>query len=121
MATVRYLVTDVDAAIAFYAALGFELSDRWGPPFAVMKLGDLALWVSGPGTSASKALPDGSVPHPGGWNRFVIEVSDIEAAVAALTAKGGRFRSEPIQGPGGRQAVCEDPSGNPVELFEAKK
>jgi catechol 2,3-dioxygenase-like lactoylglutathione lyase family enzyme len=121
VATIRYLVTDVDAAIAFYSGLGFVLADRWGPPFAVMKLGDLTLWVSGPGTSASKALPDGSQPHPGGWNRFVVEVSDIEAAVTALTAKGGRFRSEPIQGPGGRQVVCEDPSGNPIELFEARR
>jgi len=121
VATVRYLVTDVDAAIAFYSTLGFVLADRWGPPFAVMKLGDLTLWVSGPGTSASKPLPDGSKPHPGGWNRFVVQVSDIDASIANLAAKGGRFRSEPIQGPGGRQMVCEDPSGNPVELFEARK
>ena len=120
MATIRYLVTDVDAAIAFYSALGFELANRWGPPFAVMNLDDLTLWISGPGTSASKTLPDGSQPHPGGWNRFVIAVPDIEAAVASLTAKGGRFRSAPIQGPGGRQVVCEDPSGNPIELFEAR-
>lgn len=121
MATVRYLVKDVDAAIGFYSALGFELADRWGPPFAVMKLGDLTLWVSGPGTSASKALPDGSQPQSGGWNRFVIEVPSIDSAVSALSAKGGRFRSAPIQGPGGRQVLCEDPSGNPIELFEAKK
>ncbi len=121
MATVRYLVTDVDAAIAFYTALGFVLADRWGPPFAAMKLGDLTLWVSGPGTSASKALPDGSLPKPGGWNRFVVEVPNIDTAVSELAAKGGRFRSEPIQGPGGRQGLCEDPSGNPIELFEAKQ
>ena len=121
MATVRYLVNDVDAAITFYSALGFALADRWGPPFAVMKLGDLTLWVSGPGTSASKALPDGSLPKPGGWNRFVVEVPNIDAAVSELTAKGGRFRSMPIQGPGGRQVLCEDPSGNPIELFEATK
>ena len=121
MATVRYLVRDVDAAVAFYLALGFVLADRWGPPFAVMKQGDLTLWVSGPGTSASKTLPDGSQPQPGGWNRFVIEVPDIDAAVRDLSAKGGRFRSEPIKGPGGRQVLCEDPSGNPIELFEAKK
>jgi catechol 2,3-dioxygenase-like lactoylglutathione lyase family enzyme len=121
VATVRYLVTDVDAAISFYSALGFVLADRWGPPFAVMKLGDLTLWVSGPGTSASKTLPDGSQPVPGGWNRFVVEVADIGAAVRELGVKGGRFRSEPIEGPGGRQVVCEDPSGNPIELFEARK
>jgi predicted enzyme related to lactoylglutathione lyase len=121
MATLRYLVKDVDAAIPFYEALGFVLTDRWGPPFAVMKLGDLTLWVSGPGTSAAKALPDGSVPSPGGWNRFVVEVEDIEVSVRAISAKGGRFRSNPIEGPGGRQVLCEDPSGNPIELFEARK
>ena len=120
MATVRYLVTDVDAAISFYSALGFELADRWGPPFAAMTRGDLTLWISGPGTSASRPLPDGSQPRPGGWNRFVVEVTDIDSAVGELRAKGGRFRSEPIQGPGGRQVVCEDPSGNPIELFEAR-
>jgi predicted enzyme related to lactoylglutathione lyase len=121
MATVRYLVTDVDAAIAFYSAIGFVLADRRGPPFAVMKLGDLTLWVSGPASSAAKALPDGSQPRPGGWNRFVIEVQDIDAAVRDLAGKGGRFRSDPIEGPGGRQVVCEDPSGNPIELFQARK
>jgi predicted enzyme related to lactoylglutathione lyase len=121
VATLRYLVDDVDAAVAFYEALGFEMADRWGPPFAVMTLGDLTLWVSGPGTSASKALPDGSTPRPGGWNRFVIEVEDIEASMRGIAAQGGRFRSDPIQGPGGRQVVCEDPSGNPVELFEPKR
>lgn len=121
VATVRYLVKDVDASIAFYSELGFVLTDRWGPPFAVMKLGDLTLWISGPGTSASKALADGSQPEPGGWNRFVVEVHNIDTAVSELSAKGGRFRSEPIQGPGGRQVLCEDPSGNPIELFEAKK
>ena len=121
MAIVRYLVNDVDASIAFYSALGFVLADRWGPPFAVMKLDDLTLWISGPGTSAAKVLPNGSEPRPGGWNRFVIEVPNIDAAVNELAAKGGRFRSEPIQGPGGRQVLCEDPSGNPIELFEARK
>jgi predicted enzyme related to lactoylglutathione lyase len=121
MATLRYLVKDVDAAIAFYEVLGFVLTDRWGPPFAVMTLSDLTLWVSGPGTSASKPLPDGSAPCPGGWNRFVIGVENIEASMTEIAAKGGRFRSDPIQGPGGRQVLCEDPSGNPVELFEATK
>jgi predicted enzyme related to lactoylglutathione lyase len=121
VATVRYLVKDVDASIAFYSAVGFTLADRRGPPFAIMQLGDLTLWVSGPGTSASRPLADGSQPLPGGWNRFVIEVPDIEAAVRALSAKGGRFRSDPISGPGGRQVLCDDPSGNPIELFEARK
>lgn len=120
MATVRYLVDDVDTSILFYTALGFTLADRWGPPFAVMTLGDLKLWLSGPGTSAAKTLSDGSRPMPGGWNRFVVEVPDVEAAMAALAAQGGRFRSTPIEGPGGRQVLCEDPSGNPIELFEAR-
>lgn len=120
MATIRYLVTDVDASIAFYTSLGFELVNRWGPPFAMMKLGDLTLWVSGPESSAGRPLPDGSTPRPGGWNRFVIEVPDIEAAMRDLKAKGGRFRSEPISGPGGKQVLCEDPSGNPIELFQPK-
>lgn len=121
MAVVRYLVTDVDAAIAFYAVLGFELANRMGPPFAIARKGDLDLWISGPGASASRTLPDGSQPVPGGWNRFVIEVPDIDAAVRDLKAKGGRFRSDPIKGPGGRQVLCEDPSGNPIELFEPAK
>ena len=108
-------------AFARAGPLGFTLEDRWGPPFADMKLGDLTLWVSGPGTSASKPLADGSTPRPGGWNRIVIEVADIDAAVEQLAAKGGRFRSEPIRGPGGRQVLCDDPSGNPIELFEARK
>lgn len=118
MAIVRYLVQDVDAALAFYAALGFELADRWGPPFAIVRKGDLDLWISGPGTSASKALSDGSQPQPGGWNRFVVQVPDLDAAMSDVKSKGGRFRSEPIRGPGGRQVLCEDPSGNPIELFE---
>lgn len=120
MATVRYLVADVDTSIAFYAALGFELADRWGPPFAAMKLGDLNLWLSGPGSSAARTLPDGSVPGPGGWNRLVIEIADIEAAAENLKSQGARFRSEPIAGPGGWQVICEDPSGNPIELFCAR-
>ena len=120
MATVRYLVKDVDASLPFYAALGFSVKERWGPPFAMLALGDLTLWLSGPGTSASKPLADGSVPISGGWNRLVIEVTDIQASVQALRSTGARFRSEPIQGPGGQQVLVEDPSGNPIELFQAK-
>ena len=120
MATVRYLVDDVDAALPFYRALGFRLAERWGPPFAIVKRKGLSLWLSGPGTSAAKKLKDGSMPRPGGWNRLVIEVGDLDAMVAALEATGMRFRSRPIKGPGGRQALVEDSSGNPVELFEAK-
>ena len=120
MATVRYLVRDVDAALPFYEALGFSITERWGPPFVMLAREDLTVWLSGPGTSASRPLPDGSVPHPGGWNRLVIEVTDLQGSMAALRDAGARFRSEPIQGPGGKQVLVEDPSGNPIELFEAK-
>lgn len=119
MATVRYLVHDVDAALAFYEALGFALTERWGPPFAMLARGDLSLWLSGPGTSAARPLSDGSVPQPGGWNRMVIEVADLDAALAALRRTGAHSRSEPVAGPGGRQVLVEDPSGNPIELFQA--
>lgn len=118
MATVRYLVQDVDAALPFYEALGFSVAERWGPPFVMLARGDLTLWLSGPGTSAARPLADGSVPCPGGWNRLVIQVEDLEAALAALRPTGARFRSEPVAGPGGRQVLAEDPSGNPIELFE---
>ena len=120
MATVRYLVKDVDASLPFYRALGFKLADRWGPPFAIVKRKGLSLWLSGPGTSAAKKLKDGSVPQPGGWNRLVIEVANLDDTMSQLEAAGARFRSKPIKGPGGRQVLVEDPSGNPVELFEAR-
>ena len=120
MATVRYLVQDVDVSIPFYAALGFTVTERWGPPFAMVSRGDLTLWLSGPGTSASKPLADGSVPGPGGWNRLVIEVDDIQASMDALLKAGATFRNEPVEGPGGKQVLVNDPSGNPVELFEAR-
>lgn len=120
MATVRYLVHDVDAALRFYAMLGFALDERWGPPFAIVKRDDLRLWLSGPGTSASKPLASSAQPAPGGWNRLVIEVADLDATVATLKAAAANFRSEPIAGPGGRQVLVDDPSGNPIELFESR-
>ena len=120
MPTVRYLVNSVDDSLPFYRALGFKLADRWGPPFAVVKGKGLTLWLSGPGTSARKKLPGGGTPEPGGWNRLVLPVKDIEATVTKLQAAGARFRSKPIKGPGGKQVLVEDPSGNPIELFEAK-
>ena len=120
MATVRYLVEEVDAALPFYQALGFKQVERYGPPFVILARGDLKLWLSGPGTSAARPLSDGSIPGPGGWNRLVVEVTDLDATSAALEAVGVRFRSEPISGPGGRQRLAFDPSGNPVELFEAR-
>ena len=120
MAVVRYLVNDVDASLPFYEALGFKLTDRWGPPFAIVKRRSLSVWLSGPGTSARKKLKDGSTPEPGGWNRLVLEVKDIEATVAKLEAQGAKFRSKPIKGPGGKQVLVEDPLGNPIELFEPR-
>ncbi len=119
-ATVRYLVNDVDAALPFYRALGFRLADRWGPPFAIVKRRGLSLWLAGPGTSARKKLAGGSVPQPGGWNRLVIETDDLDAALAKAVAAGGQARSKPIKGPGGRQVLIDDPSGNPIELFESR-
>jgi len=120
MPTVRYLVHDVDAVLPFYEVLGFALADRWGPPFAIVERDGLELWLAGPGTSASKPMPDGAVPAPGGWNRIVIEVDDLDAAMTRLRAAGARFRNDPIEGPGGRQVLALDPSGNPVELFEGR-
>lgn len=120
-AVVRYIVDDVDQALAFYReVLGFELVQRYGPPFASIGRGDLHLWISGPETSARRAMPDGTLPEPGGWNRLVIEVDDLEAAAAAIRARGGRLRNEPITGPGGTQVLVEDPSGNPIELFQPR-
>ena len=120
MPVVRYLVNDVDESLPFYKALGFKLADRWGPPFAIVKRKSLSLWLSGPGTSARKKLKSGAMPEPGGWNRLVLEVKDIKATVAALSALGVNFRSPPIKGPGGTQVLVDDPSGNPIELFEPK-
>ena len=121
MPVVRYLVNDVDASLPFYQALGFKLSDRWGPPFAIVKRKSLTLWLSGPGTSAREKPKGGLTPEPGGWNRIVLEVKDIEATVTKLKAQGAKFRSKPVKGPGGTQVLVEDPSGNPIELFEPRQ
>ena len=119
MASVRYLVTDVGAAVAFYTgSLGFELKQQFGPAMAILARGDLTLWVAGPAASASKPMPDGRKPEPGGWNRFAIEVNDLPAMVESLRGSGARFRNEIVTGVGGRQILVDDPSGNPVELFE---
>ena len=109
----------MDAAVQFYVdLLGFTLKQRQGPPFAMVSLGDLTVWLSGPRSSAARPMPDGRQPMPGGWNRLVVEVDDIAAKVIALRNKGVKFRSEVITGPGGKQVVLDDPSGNPVELFQ---
>ena len=119
MATVRYLVDDVDAVLPFYTALGFTMVRRWGPPFAQLAQGDLQLWLSGPGSSAARPLADGRQPAAGGWNRIVVPVEAIEATVANLRALGLSVSEQVVAGPGGRQILVHDPSGNPLELFEA--
>ena len=120
MATIRYLVNDVEASIAFYTNhLGFHLVQRMGPPFASVAKDDLTLWLAGPQSSAARPMPDGRQPEAGGWNRFVIQVEDIESLVAAMQADGISFRNDIITGPGGKQIVAEDPSGNPIEIFQA--
>jgi catechol 2,3-dioxygenase-like lactoylglutathione lyase family enzyme len=119
--SVRYIVDDVDAAIAFYRDdLGFTEIMHPAPTFAMMSLGDLRLVLSAPGggPGGGQAMPDGTLPQPGGWNRFSIEVSDLAGIVERLRARGARFRNEIVTGVGGKQILVDDPSGNPVELFE---
>ena len=116
---VRYMVRDTKEAIAFYTTqLGFTLISDQSPAFADVKLGDLRLLLAGPKSSAGRPMPDGRVPEPGGWNRILLVVEDIEAEVARLRTAGVRFRSEIVTGPGGKQIVLDDPSGNPIELFQ---
>jgi catechol 2,3-dioxygenase-like lactoylglutathione lyase family enzyme len=121
MATFRYIVKDVDEAVKFYkGALGFDLQQQFGPAMAILRRSDLNLWLAGPVASASQPMPDGRKVMPGGWNRVVLEVDDLDAAVARLQSLGVSFRNEILSGPGGRQILCDDPSGNPIELFEAR-
>jgi catechol 2,3-dioxygenase-like lactoylglutathione lyase family enzyme len=116
---VRYLVDDVEKSIEFYTThLGFTVLNRWVPAFADVKRGNLRLLLSGPTSSAGRAIPDGRKPAPGGWNRLHFIVPDLESEVARLRAAGVPFRSEIVSGPGGRQIVLDDPSGNPIELFQ---
>ena len=119
--SVRYIVDDVDAAIGFYRdLLGFEVVMHPAPPFAMLDRGDLRLLLSAPGGAGGggQVMPDGRIPEPGGWNRFAIEVDDLDDLVGALRASGAHFRNEIVDGVGGRQILVDDPSGNPVELFE---
>jgi catechol 2,3-dioxygenase-like lactoylglutathione lyase family enzyme len=122
--SVRYIVNDVDAAIAFYCQrLGFEEGMHPAPMFAMLSRGDLRLLLSqpvepgGPG-GGSQPMPDGTKPEPGGWNRISLEVSDLASTVEALRAAGVHFRNEIVDGVAGKQILLDDPSGNPVELFE---
>ncbi len=119
--SVRYIVNNVDDAIAFYCEhLGFHEQMHPAPTFAMLTRGDLRLVLSaaGGGPGGGQAMPDGTVPTPGGWNRFSIEIADLIETVETLRSAGVHLRSEPITGVGGKQVVIDDPSGNPVELFE---
>jgi catechol 2,3-dioxygenase-like lactoylglutathione lyase family enzyme len=118
--SVRYIVDDVDEAISFYCEhLGFTEQMHPAPTFAMLSRGDLRLVLSAPSTEGGggQPMPDGTLPEPGGWNRFMIEVGDLDRSAAALHEAGARFRSPIIEGVGGRQLIVDDPSGNPVELF----
>jgi catechol 2,3-dioxygenase-like lactoylglutathione lyase family enzyme len=119
--SVRYIVDDVDAAIAFYRdLLGFELVMHPAPPFAMLSRGDLQLLLSAPSGrgGGGQVLSDGRRPEPGGWNRFQLEVPDLDAEVERLKAAGAPLRSEIVRGIGGDQVLVDDPAGNPVELFQ---
>ena len=119
--SVRYIVHDVQAAIGFYTTyLGFSVQIHPNDMFAMLSRGDLRLVLSVPGAAGGggQAMPDGTLPEPGGWNRFSVEVPDLAATVAELRRHGVRFRNDVVTGVGGQQIIAEDPSGNPVELFE---
>jgi catechol 2,3-dioxygenase-like lactoylglutathione lyase family enzyme len=119
MVNVRYMVDDVDEAVAFYTELlDFEVITKASPAFADVKRGNLRLLLAGPLSSAGRPMPDGTKPGPGGWNRIHFIVDDIDAEVARLRDMGARFRNEILEGPGGKQILLEDPSGNVVELFQ---
>jgi catechol 2,3-dioxygenase-like lactoylglutathione lyase family enzyme len=118
--SVRYIVNDVDAAVAFYTQLlGFRVDMQPAPGFAQVSRGALQVLLNRPGAGgAGQAMPDGRLPAPGGWNRIRIEVEDLPATVERLKATGGQFRNEIVIGNGGKQILLEDPSGNPIELFQ---
>ena len=118
--TVRYQVADLDRSIAFYTEhLGFQPAERSGSAFAAVLRGNLRLILSGPGSSGSRPMPDGQLQEPGGWNRILIYVADLEALIVPLRTAGVRFRNQVEAGPGGKQILLEDPDGNPIELHEA--
>ncbi|MDQ2853570.1 MAG: VOC family protein [Chloroflexota bacterium] len=112
---------DVGRAIEFYTGtLDFVMGERFGDAMAIIRRGDLTLWLAGPAASASRPMPDGRVPRAGGWNRIVVEVDDLAAEVSRLRDAGAQFRNDIVSGPGGGQILMEDPAGNPVELFQAR-
>lgn len=120
MATMRYLVNNVDKSVQFYTQyLGFELKQQYGPAMAIVVRNDLNLWLAGPVSSAAQPMPNGAKPVPGGWNRIVIDVNNLSGLVAELKSKDVHFRNEIVSGPGGSQILCEDPSGNVIELFQS--
>jgi catechol 2,3-dioxygenase-like lactoylglutathione lyase family enzyme len=122
MVNVRYMVNDVEASIAFYVDhLGFKLLSKNLPAFADVARGELRLLLSGSASSAGRPMPDGRVPVPGGWNRIELVVDDLVAEVARLRSAGLAFRNDIVTGPGGKQILLEDPSGNVVELFQAAR
>jgi catechol 2,3-dioxygenase-like lactoylglutathione lyase family enzyme len=119
--SVRYIVDDVDASISFYCQqLGFQEQMHPAPTFAMLSRGDLRLVLSAPGGDGGggQAMPDGRVPEPGGWNRFMVEVSDLDAEVERMRHNGIHFRNDIVAGVGGKQILLDDPSGNPIELFQ---
>ena len=119
VATVRYIVDDVGRAVDFYRdRLGFAVIQQFGPAMAMVERDGLRLWLAGPPASASRPMPDGAQPVPGGWSRFVLTVDDLDALVAQLRAEGVSFRNDIVTGPGGRQILVQDPAGNVVELFQ---
>jgi catechol 2,3-dioxygenase-like lactoylglutathione lyase family enzyme len=121
--SVRYITNDMDAAVHFYTEnLEFDVEVRPAPGFAALKRGDLRLLLNAPGAGgAGASMPDGTTPQPGGWNRFQLEVEDLTATVQRLKSNGVRFRNDVVAGKGGKQILLEDPSGNPIELFEATR
>ena len=120
MVSVRYIVDGIEEAIAFYERLGFEVQLHPAPGFAMLRREDLRLLLNTPGGGggAGQAMPDGAQPEPGGWNRIQLEVDDLDTTVESLSSAGVIFRSEIIAGAGGRQVLADDPSGNPIELFQ---
>jgi catechol 2,3-dioxygenase-like lactoylglutathione lyase family enzyme len=119
MVNVRYIVHDVDAAVDFYTRhFGFEVLTHFSPAFADVQLGELRLLLSGPTSSAGRAMTDGTKPEPGGWNRIHFIVDDIDAEISRLTAAGLQPRNDVVRGPGGAQVLFTDPSGNLIEIFQ---